>query len=157
MLRPEGAGLSVSWRRFACPVCDLILKVETPACTTLVALVRELQTDFSRNTVCSVINQRTNKITMALELWIGGGGHWFVDTGLGSIQVGQTYQNSDGTWDVEVNDDMLTAPDLEAAKRIFVENYDRSKVQVSPMSYDGEVDCAEFQIIPLCGELGSRR
>jgi hypothetical protein len=86
---------------------------------------------------------------MALELWVGGGGHWFVDTGLGRVQVGQTYQNSDGTWDVEVNDVMLAAPDLEATKRIFMENYDQSKVQVSPMSYDGEVDSAEFQIVPL--------
>jgi hypothetical protein len=86
---------------------------------------------------------------MALELWIGGGGRWFVDTDLGSIQVGQTYLNSNGTWDVEVNGDMLTAPDLEAAKRIFVENYDQSKVQVSPVWYDGEVDYVGFQIIPL--------
>jgi hypothetical protein len=64
---------------------------------------------------------------MALELWVGGGGHWFVDTGLGRVQVGQTYQNSDGTWDVEVNDVMLAAPDLEATKRIFMENYDRRR------------------------------
>ena len=90
---------------------------------------------------------RLRETTMAIELWIGGGGHWFVDTDLGGVQVAAIYQNQDGIWDVEVNDDILTASDLEEATRIFVENYDQLKVQLGPMSDQGELVDAEFQII----------
>jgi hypothetical protein len=41
---------------------------------------------------------------MALQLWVDNSGHWFVDTDLGGVQVGQAYQQSDGTWAVEIND-----------------------------------------------------
>jgi hypothetical protein len=34
---------------------------------------------------------------MSLQLWIGQGGHFFVDTFLDSpVQVGQAYQETDG-------------------------------------------------------------
>ena len=59
---------------------------------------------------------------MALELWMRDGGPWFIDTDLGDLMVGQAEQMSDGTWAVEVNDERLEAPDLGAAKRLFVES-----------------------------------
>jgi hypothetical protein len=52
-----------------------------------------------------------------------GGGHWFFDTDLG-VQVGAAYQQPDGSWDIEVNDDALPAPE---AKRAFEEAYDPSR------------------------------
>jgi len=73
---------------------------------------------------------------MPLQLWIGHGGHFFVDTSL-DIQVGQAFQERvDGPWTVEVNDSFLTVADLETAKRLFVEKYDRTQVQLSPASLD---------------------
>jgi hypothetical protein len=91
---------------------------------------------------------------MSLELWIGQGVHFFVDTfgGIGSqVQVGQAFQEDDGSWTVEVNNEFVTAPDLETAKRLFVEKYDRSKVQLSPGSLgDGQDDLSDgFTIIDL--------
>jgi hypothetical protein len=67
------------------------------------------------------------------------------------IQVGQAGQpRPDGPWMVEVNGRFLTAPDLESAKRLFVEKYDRSLVQLSPMSIDDEEDVAEgFTVVDL--------
>ncbi|MDI9849531.1 hypothetical protein QM467_15860 [Rhodoblastus sp. 17X3] len=85
---------------------------------------------------------------MALQLWIGNGGHWFFDTSLG-VQVGQADQRPDGSWDVEVSDEVFRARDLEAAKRIFLENYDPKKVALSPLSDDGEIEEDEFEIITL--------
>jgi hypothetical protein len=46
----------------------------------------------------------------------------------------QAYQETDGSWTVEVNNAFLSVPNLEAAKRLFVEKYDRSRVQLSPGS-----------------------
>jgi hypothetical protein len=91
---------------------------------------------------------------MSLELWIGQGEHFFVDTsfGIGSqVQVGQAFQKDDGSWIVEVNNKFLTAPDLETAKRLFAEKYDRSKVQLSPGSLDdGQDDLSDgFTIVDL--------
>lgn len=43
----------------------------------------------------------------------------------------------------------MFAPDLEVAKRVFVEYYDRSKVQLSPMPDEGEVPYGDFQIFRL--------
>jgi len=96
---------------------------------------------------------------MSLELWIGQGEYFFVDyfgTGqvqsIGSgVQVGQAFQEDDGSWTVEVNNKFLTAPDLETAKRLFVEKYDRSKVQLSPGSLgDGQDDLSDrFTIVDL--------
>ena len=40
---------------------------------------------------------------MALELWMQGGGHWFVETDFGDVMVGQAEKSTDGTWSVEVN------------------------------------------------------
>jgi hypothetical protein len=77
---------------------------------------------------------------MSLELWMRDGEYFFVDRFSGyPIQVGQAFQEpSKGVWTIEVNDDFLTAPDLETAKRLFVERYDRSRVQLSPGSFDSE-------------------
>lgn len=66
-----------------------------------------------------------------LQLWINENGHFFIDR-VFDIQVGQTWKNDDGSWTVEVNDQFLSAPDLEAAKRLFVDLYDRSQVVPSP-------------------------
>jgi hypothetical protein len=85
---------------------------------------------------------------MTLQLLIGDGGHWFFDTDLG-VQVGAAYQQLDGSWDIEVNGDALSVPDLETAKRAFVQAYDPRKVQVSPLSDDGELDYAGFEVITL--------
>jgi hypothetical protein len=77
---------------------------------------------------------------MPLELWIGHGGHFFVDTFVGiQVQVGQTFQERvDGPWTVEVNNNFVRAPDLETAKRIFAERYDASQVELSPGSLGDE-------------------
>jgi hypothetical protein len=90
---------------------------------------------------------------MPLQLWIGhDGGYFFVDTSLG-VQVGQAFQNSDASWSVEVNDKYLSAPDLEGAKRLFVEKYDRAQVQVGPGSSADEEELealsAGFSILDL--------
>ena len=71
---------------------------------------------------------------MALQIWINDCGHYFVDTKLGGIQVGQTWCTPYGDWAVEVNDEELSAPDFEAAKRLFVDLYDPSRVMVSPFA-----------------------
>ena len=87
-----------------------------------------------------------------LELWIGEGGYFFMDTFDGCpLQVGQAFQqHTGGRWTVDVNNAFLTAPDLEAAKRLFVKEYDRSRVQLSPMSLDPEaVDASEFTVVDL--------
>jgi hypothetical protein len=91
---------------------------------------------------------------MPLQLWIGQGGYFFMDTFLDCpIQVGQAGQpRADGPWMVEVNGSFLTAPDLESAKLLFGEKYDRSLVALSPMSIgdDPEEDAAEgFTIVDL--------
>ena len=89
---------------------------------------------------------------MPLQLWSGQGGHYFVDTFPDyEVHVGQAFQEQDGTWTVEVNDEFLTAPDLETAKRLFIENYDRAKVQLSPGTFSDESVCApeEFTIVDL--------
>jgi hypothetical protein len=79
------------------------------------------------------------------ELWIGQGGHYFVD----AIQVGQSFEETDGSWTVDFGTGYLSASDLEAAKRLFVENYDRPRVQLSPGN-DGEEDLSEgFSVIDL--------
>jgi hypothetical protein len=45
---------------------------------------------------------------MPLTLWIGDGGHFFVDTFLGlDVQVGQAYQEFDGSWTVDVNNERV--------------------------------------------------
>ena len=52
---------------------------------------------------------------MALELWMQGGGHWFVETDFGDVVAGQAEKSADGTWSVEVNDKwFFDIPDLEA-------------------------------------------
>ena len=58
---------------------------------------------------------------MPLKLWIGGGGHFFVDTFLDcDVQVGQAYQKSGGSWTVEVNDEYVEGvPNLDAANIAF--------------------------------------
>ncbi|WP_376704467.1 hypothetical protein RQ479_06225 [Mesorhizobium sp. ISC25] len=78
-------------------------------------------------------------------------GHYFVDTKLGGIQVGQTWCTPYGDWAVEVNDEEHSAPDLEAAKRLFVDLYDQSKVMVSPFAISAEGDGleADFKVIDL--------
>ncbi|CAN7468764.1 hypothetical protein [Mesorhizobium sp. LjNodule214] len=88
---------------------------------------------------------------MALQLWINDCGHFFVDTTLGGIQVGQTWCTPYGDWTVEVNNEELSAPDFEAAKRLFVDLYDPSRVMVSPFAVSAEGDDleADFKIIDL--------
>lgn len=85
---------------------------------------------------------------MALELWIGNGGHWFFDADFG-VQVGQAYERPDGSWGVEIGDEVFAAPDLETAKRVFVERYDPKYVQPGPLSSDGELDEDGFEVIRL--------
>lgn len=87
---------------------------------------------------------------MVVRLYINDTGHFFVDTDVG-VQVGQAYQEDDGSWSVEVNDEMLSAPDLEAAKHLFLTLYDPSLV-VSHGAFEGEVDESEFEIIDLTEE-----
>jgi hypothetical protein len=101
--------------------------------------------------VCSDISSGRCEITMTIELWIGGGDYWFVDRDLGHVQVGQAHEDADGAWRVVVNDDEFIVPDLEAAKRVFLEHYDRSQVELSPMSAadDSEVDSEGFEVITL--------
>lgn len=88
---------------------------------------------------------------MPLALWIGGGCHFFVDTFLDcDVQVGQAYQKSDGSWTVEINDEYVEGvANLDAAKRLFVEKYDRSLVRLSPMSLSNEELPHDFTIIDL--------
>jgi hypothetical protein len=88
---------------------------------------------------------------MALQLWINESGHYFVDTRSGGLQVGQTWQEADGSWTVEVNDEMLSVSGLEAAKRLFVDLYDRSRVVLTPFTIADEGDGleADFEIIDL--------
>jgi hypothetical protein len=77
---------------------------------------------------------------MPLQLWIREGQYFFVDRFSGyPVQVGQAFrEGTEGPWTIEVNDDFNTAPDLEAAKRLFVERYDRSRVKLSAGSSDSE-------------------
>jgi hypothetical protein len=89
---------------------------------------------------------------MPLKLWIGDGLHAFVDTFLGcECQVGQTYKESDGSWTVDVNGEYVKGlPSLNAAKRLFVEKYDRSWVQLSPGSLgDSDEYRDNYKIIDL--------
>jgi hypothetical protein len=80
---------------------------------------------------------------MPLQLHIDNNGHWFVDTELGGVQVGDAYQQTDGSWVATVNECILEAPDLHSAMRIFADNYDRSLVQLSPMTDGDNWDCEE--------------
>lgn len=81
---------------------------------------------------------------MNLQLWVGEAGHYFMDRFHDRwVQVGETFQRPDGSWSVEVNDNVLTAPDFESAKRLFVEKYDRSLVKLSPVSRDDEFEPVE--------------
>jgi hypothetical protein len=85
---------------------------------------------------------------MVLQLLINDTGHFFYDTEAG-VQVGQAHRRKNGTWIVEVNDQWLKAPDLESAKRLFLEVYDRSP----GLSLGaGEIDDSEFEIIDLTDE-----
>ena len=44
---------------------------------------------------------------------------------------------------------LITALNLQAAKRVFVENCNPSRAQLSPMSDDGELDRTNFKIVTL--------
>ena len=87
---------------------------------------------------------------MVLQLFINDTGHFFYDTEVG-VQVGQAYQEDDGSWSVEINDDTHTVPDLESAKRLFLDLYDPSLV-VSHGAFEGEDDGSDFEIIDLTEE-----
>ncbi len=90
----------------------------------------------------------------SLELWLGGDEYnFFVDGNLGVI-VGRLEQSSiDGTCDIEVNDEWIRdIPDLEAAKRLFVDKYDfeRMAAQCGPGTGGGGDECQEgFTIVKL--------
>ena len=90
---------------------------------------------------------------MALELWMQGGGHWFVETDFGDVVVGLAEKSTDGTWSVEDNDEwFFDVPDLEAAKRVFVDNYYRPQAaaQLGPgSSSDGPSSREGFTIVKL--------
>ena len=87
---------------------------------------------------------------MVVQLCINHTGHFFYDSDVG-VQVGQAYQEDDGSWSVEINDDMHSVPDLESAKRLFLDLYDPSLV-VSLGAFEGEVDESEFEVIDLTDE-----
>ena len=86
---------------------------------------------------------------MPLQPWINEWGHFFVDSELGGVQVGQAWQDADGLWTVEVNDNCVSAPDLESATHLFIERYDRSLVRLSPLSDCGGANENDFQIVDL--------
>ncbi|TGQ51627.1 hypothetical protein EN836_23010 [Mesorhizobium sp. M1C.F.Ca.ET.193.01.1.1] len=88
---------------------------------------------------------------MALQLWINDTGHFFVDTRLGGIQVGQAWVADTGKWTVEVNDDFFSARDLDDAKRLFVDLYDPARAVMSPfaVSHGNDDLAASFSIIDL--------
>jgi hypothetical protein len=82
---------------------------------------------------------------MSLKLHILGDDFYFSDAELGGAQVGQTYRKRSEGWTVEVNDEWLEAPDLEAAIRLFLKNYDQTKVHLSPgSSFDGDSSEYDF-------------
>ena len=89
---------------------------------------------------------------MGLQLWINDPDYYFVDTDLEGVQVGQHGRMRKGIWTVEVNDSLLTAPDLEAARRLFLKVYDQSHVALGPAGL-GEGDdiklVDDFEIIDL--------
>jgi hypothetical protein len=94
---------------------------------------------------------------MPLQLLTGHGGHFFVDTFLGCrVQVGQAYQKSDGSWTVEVNDEYLSATDLETAKRLFVELGRSGWVRLDQSSRDEEEFVQHFDAIVAEKELAFR-
>jgi hypothetical protein len=88
---------------------------------------------------------------MVLQLWVGRGGYFFLDTTIG-VQVGQAWPGKNG-WKLEVNDDVLDVADLDEAKRTFLLVYDPARVLVSPGSTDGgELDLHGFDILELRGD-----
>jgi hypothetical protein len=68
---------------------------------------------------------------MSLQRWNGLDGHFYVD---GKVQVGTAWRDDDGTWTVDVNDAFHKAAGLVEADKLFIELYDPSKVNLSPMS-----------------------
>lgn len=86
---------------------------------------------------------------MALQLWINDSGHYFVDTALGGMQVGQAWPTPAGDWAVEINDRLHSASDLDAAKRLFVKLYNPKRVVASPGSDEWEGSDEEFEVIDL--------
>jgi hypothetical protein len=91
---------------------------------------------------------------MALELWMHCGGHWFVETDFGDVVVGQAERSSGGTWRLEISDEWFfdDVPDLEAAKRIFIDNYSKAHAaaQLGPGSSSNGPSAREgFTIVTL--------
>ncbi len=90
---------------------------------------------------------------MALELWMQDGDvvHYFMETSFGDVIVGRAEPWTGGTWSVEVNGDWFyDIPDLEAAKRLFVDKYDKAyaAAQCGPGS-SGDGDREGFTIVKL--------
>ena len=69
---------------------------------------------------------------MSVELHITSFGNFFVDGALGGVQVGQAYETDDGSWIVEVNDELLRVTDFKDAIRVFGERYQLTGVAVGP-------------------------
>ena len=90
-----------------------------------------------------------------LQLWTELDGQWrfFVETEPSHCQVGQTWQDPNGSWVVEVNDNFVSVPTLNAAIELFVSTYDPSRVMISPGTplTDEELsnDKKGFEIIDL--------
>lgn len=91
---------------------------------------------------------------MSIQLWSSKGQHFFVDTELYGVQVGQAWEETSGHWKVEVNDDYVTAEDLKDAMRIFMHLYRRRLVQVSPVGQVAKVHLrADFVFGGLVSQL----
>jgi hypothetical protein len=82
--------------------------------------------------------------TCGLELHIDTNGCWLVDTALGGVQVGEAFQEKDGSWIVDFSGGgFVEAPDLESALQLVANQYDPSRVHVSPMSDAANWDIQE--------------
>jgi len=68
---------------------------------------------------------------MSIQLWSSKGQHFFVDTELYGVQVGQAWEETSGHWKVEVNDDYVTAEDLKDAIRIFMHYTDAGSCKLA--------------------------
>ena len=82
---------------------------------------------------------------MSVQLWSSKGQHYFFDTVV-RVQVGQAWEERSGHWKLEVNDDYVPAKDLKDAIQIFMHQYRRRLVRVSPGTSSEGVSARGFRI-----------